>query len=87
MAELRLRNCILYYANVFFCALVFFVSFGFSDVESTEIRYKAGPRLRDLASWPPLAAGPGGALKFPKMSNMLRAECQKNVLSKPCPFT
>ena len=25
MAELRLRNCILYYANVFFCALVFLV--------------------------------------------------------------
>ena len=24
---------------------------------NTEIRYKAGPRLRDLASWPPLAAG------------------------------
>ena len=23
----------------------------------TEIRYKAGPRLRDLASWAPLAAG------------------------------
>ena len=22
----------------------------------TEIRYKAGPRLRDLASWPPLAS-------------------------------
>ena len=23
----------------------------------TQIRYKAGPRLHDLASWPPLAAG------------------------------
>ena len=23
----------------------------------TEIRYKAGPRLRDLTSWPPLVAG------------------------------
>ena len=26
-------------------------------VLTREIRYKAGPRLRDLASWPPLAAG------------------------------